>query len=42
LRILRDREGMIPLVLNDVVMPGMSGREPATQIQGLQRDLKVL
>jgi CheY-like chemotaxis protein len=42
LRIARSHEGEIHLLVTDVVMPGMSGRELATSILGLHPKLKLL
>lgn len=42
MRILREHEGIIHLMLTDIVMPWMSGRELAEQVQGLLPDMKVL
>jgi PAS domain S-box-containing protein len=42
LRICREHEGMIHLVLTDVVMPRMSGRATADQLRQLQPNLCVL
>ena len=42
LRILREYEGAIHLMLTDVVMPGMSGGDLAAQARADKPDLKVL
>jgi two-component system cell cycle sensor histidine kinase/response regulator CckA len=43
LRICLTHEGPIHLMLTDVVMPGISGRDMAEQVvQGLRPDLKVV
>jgi len=42
LRVARDHAGPIHLLLTDVVMPGMSGREVAERLLSFRRDLKVL
>ena len=42
LRVARDHAGPIHLLLTDVVMPGMSGREVAERLLSVRRDLKVL
>ncbi|HEX8984176.1 MAG TPA: PAS domain S-box protein [Bryobacteraceae bacterium] len=42
LRLCREHDGGIQLLLTDVVMPGMSGRELAEQAASLRPDLKVL
>ena len=42
LRICREHEGPIHLMLTDVVMPGMGGRNLAEQAQVVRPDLKVL
>ncbi|HZF94523.1 MAG TPA: PAS domain S-box protein [Allosphingosinicella sp.] len=42
LRLLERQETPLSLLLTDVVMPGMSGRELADEARALQPDLKVL
>lgn len=42
LRVAREHAGPIHLLLTDVVMPGMSGREVAERLVSVRRDLKVL
>ncbi len=42
LRLVRDRDGAIQLLLTDVVMPGLSGNEVATQIQKLRPGIRIL
>ncbi len=42
LRILREQENVIHLVLTDVVMPGMSGGDLADEIRKIIPDLKML
>jgi two-component system cell cycle sensor histidine kinase/response regulator CckA len=42
LRICKGHEGPIHLILTDVVMPGISGKEIARQAKELRPDLKVL
>lgn len=42
LRICRDREHAIDLILTDVVMPGLNGRELVDAIRGLGFDPKTL
>ena len=42
LRICREHKGPIHLLLTDVVMPGLSGKELATQLRELRPELKVL
>ena len=42
LRICKESEGPIHLLLVDVVMPGMSGVELAPQIMALRPDIKVI
>ena len=42
LRVSRAHKGPIPLMLTDVVMPGMNGRELAERLQSLRPEIKVL
>jgi PAS domain S-box-containing protein len=42
LRRLEDHAGSINLLVTDVVMPGLSGRDLATRVAGLRPDIKVL
>jgi two-component system cell cycle sensor histidine kinase/response regulator CckA len=42
LRVCKDYQGPIHLLLVDVVMPGMSGVELAPQIMALRPDIKVI
>ncbi len=42
LRVAREHAAPIHLLLTDVVMPGMSGREVAERLVSVRRDLKVL
>jgi two-component system, cell cycle sensor histidine kinase and response regulator CckA len=42
LRVLQEHEGMIHLMLTDVVMPGMSGGDLGARAQEVRGDLKVL
>ncbi len=42
LRAMADRDAQVDLLLTDVVMPGMNGRELATQLQGRDPGLRVL
>jgi two-component system, cell cycle sensor histidine kinase and response regulator CckA len=42
LRVCKDYQGPIHLLLADVVMPGMSGVELAPQIMALRRDIIVI
>ena len=42
LRIVHDHQGPINLLLTDVVMPGMSGRELVTRVRNIHSDIKVL
>jgi PAS domain S-box-containing protein len=42
LRLAREYDGDIDLLLTDVVMPGMNGRDLAEQIIGIRPDLKCL
>ena len=42
LSLSREHPGTIHLLLTDVVMPGMSGKELAERIASTRRDMKVL
>ena len=42
LAMLREHDGPIHLMLTDVVMPGMNGRDLATRVAALRPDIKVL
>jgi CheY-like chemotaxis protein len=42
LEILKGHEGPLDLLLTDVVMPGMNGRELFTEVEGLFPGTKVL
>jgi len=42
LRVSEEHKGSIQLMVTDVVMPGMSGRELADRIQPLRPDMKIL
>jgi len=42
LRIAADYAGPIHLLLTDVVMPGMNGRDLADRLRSIRRDTKVL
>jgi DNA-binding NtrC family response regulator len=42
LRIARDHQGEIQLLLTDVIMPGRSGKELAGDLAGLRVGMKVL
>lgn len=42
LRICREHDGPIHLLLTDVVMPGVGGKDLAEQAQGMRSDMKVL
>ena len=42
LELLREHEGPIHLMLTDVVMPGMSGRELAERLKGTRPEMKVI
>jgi two-component system, cell cycle sensor histidine kinase and response regulator CckA len=42
LAVIRGHDGPIHLMLTDVVMPGMNGRELATRVAALRPDVKVL
>jgi two-component system, cell cycle sensor histidine kinase and response regulator CckA len=42
LKICKERKGRIDLLLSDVVMPGISGREMATQLAKVHPETKVL
>ncbi len=41
-RVSRDFEGEIHLLLTDVIMPGMSGKELSERLQSMRPDMKVL
>jgi CheY-like chemotaxis protein len=42
LRVWQDSGASVQLLVTDVVMPGLNGRELAEHLQGLRPDLKVL
>ena len=42
IRAAMSRQGLIDLLLTDVIMPGMQGMEVARQVRALQRDVAVL
>ncbi len=42
LQLARSHTGRIDLLLTDVIMPGMNGRELATHLHGLHPDLRIL
>lgn len=42
LRVIREYQGHVHLMITDVVMPGMSGKELAEQFTGLRPDMKVI
>jgi len=42
MRVSNEHEGPIHLLLTDVVMPGMGGRELANRLQGTRPDIKIL
>jgi len=42
LRIFSERKGTVDILVTDVVMPGMGGRELAARAAALKRDLRVL
>ena len=42
LRISNEHEGTIDLMITDVVMPGMNGRELAEPLQSLRSEVKVI
>jgi YesN/AraC family two-component response regulator len=42
LKVCKKYKGQIHLMVTDVVMPGMSGRELADRIQSLHPEMKVL
>ncbi len=42
LQVCREQEGSIRLLITDVVMPGMSGRELAERVMDLHPQMKVL
>ncbi|MEW6666530.1 MAG: PAS domain S-box protein [Thermodesulfobacteriota bacterium] len=42
LRISKEHKGFIDLMLTDIVMPGMSGKDLAEELKGIQPGLKVL
>jgi len=42
MEISKRHQGPIHLLMTDAIMPGMSGRELALQMQGLRPDIRVL
>lgn len=42
LRIFRERKKLIHLILTDIVMPGMDGRQLVEKLKGIHQDFKVL
>jgi CheY-like chemotaxis protein len=42
LQVLEDHEGPVHLLLTDVIMPGMNGRELFAKVSGLYPDVRVL
>ncbi len=42
LRIINEHNGPIQLMVTDVVMPGMNGRELAERLQSLRSEMKVI
>ena len=42
LTLLRDRLGAIQLVITDIIMPGMSGRQLAVEMEKIQPGIRIL